>query len=96
MTDEQQHEDTMRAFQKVVAKTWSDPAFKARLTADPRRVLAEHGVSIPEGVEVKIVENTDTLVHVALPPKPSGDLSDEQLDQAAGGTMPTNCCAFPC
>lgn len=86
MADEQKQKDSMRAFHKVVAKTWSDPAFKARVTADPKSVLAEHGVSVPEGLEVKVVENTDKVFHLILPSKPSGDLSDEQLDQAAGGT----------
>lgn len=85
MADEQKQKDSIRAFQKVVAKTWSDPAFKVRLTADPKSVLAEHGVSMPEGVEVKVVENSDRVVHLILPAKPTGDLSDEQLDQAAGG-----------
>lgn len=85
MDNEQQQQDSMRAFQKVVARTWSDPDFKARLTADPKSVLAEHGVSVPEGVDVKVVENNEKVVHLTLPAKPSGDLSDEQLDQAAGG-----------
>ena len=89
MADDQQQKDSMRAFQKVVAKTWSDPAFKTRLTADPKGVLAEHGVAVPEGVEVRVVENSDKVVHLALPAKPSGDLSDEQLDQASGGTAQT-------
>ena len=87
MADEQQQKDSLRAFQKIVARTWSDPAFKSRLTSDPSSVLAEHGVAVPEGVEVKVVENSDKVIHLTLPAKPSGDLSDEQLDQAAGGTQ---------
>lgn len=91
MFDEQQQKDSMNAFRKVVAKTWSDPAFKARLTADPKSVLAEHGVSVPEGVDLKVVENSDKVVHLTLPAKPSGDLSDEQLDEVAGGWIGSVC-----
>ena len=86
MAEQPQQNDATRAFQKVVAKAWADPAFKARLTADPKSVLTEHGVSIPESMDVRVVENSDSVVHFTLPAKPSGDLSDEQLDQAAGGS----------
>ena len=54
------------AFDKVVAKAWTDPAFKAQLLADPRATLAAAGLAIPPDVTVKVVENTDKLVHLAL------------------------------
>ena len=34
---------------------------------------------------VRAVESTPTTVHLALPPRPGDELSDEQLDQVAGG-----------
>lgn len=46
----------------------------------------ENNVDMPEGIEVKVVENTDKLVHFTLPPKPKeGELSDEELGKVAGG-----------
>jgi hypothetical protein len=32
-----------------------------------------------------MVENTDKHIHVVLPLKPTGDLSDEALDKVVGG-----------
>ena len=44
-------------------------------------------MDVPEGMNVNVVENTDTTVHVTLPAAPTanGDLSDEELENAAGG-----------
>ncbi len=43
-------------------------------------------------MEVVMVENTEDITHFILPPEPSDELSDEQLDGAAGGV----CCACHC
>ena len=71
----------------LFAACWKDEALKQRFMADPRAVLAEHGMPIPEGMVVNVVENTDTTVHITMPAPPSGhgDLSDEELSNAAGG-----------
>ena len=55
---------------ELVARAWADPAFKARLLADPEAVLAEHGVAMPAGFQVRVVEDTDRVVHLTLPPPP--------------------------
>ena len=68
---------------KIIAKAWRDPSFKAKLIADPRATLKQAGVAVPAGVTVRVVENTATLVHLVLPPKPTEQLSDEALDDVA-------------
>ncbi len=78
--------DPRQDYAKVVARAWSDEAFKAQLLSDPAAALKEVGVAVPEGVEVKVVENTATLFHLVLPPRPDEELSDEALDKVAGGT----------
>ena len=67
-----------------------DDTVKQRFMADPKAVLAEHGMDVPDGIEVNVVENTDTTVHITMPAPPSGgmDLSDEELSNAAGGNDP--------
>ncbi len=70
---------------QLAARAWADPAFKARLLAEPKAALAEQGIAYPPGVEVEVHENTPAMVHLMLPPKPSDELSDEQLDAVAGG-----------
>ena len=73
---------------RIIARAWSDPAFKAELLADPHKVLTAAGIALKPGVMIKVVENTDSLHHLVLPPKPSGELNDVELDKVAGGTMP--------
>ncbi|MDR3462011.1 MAG: nitrile hydratase subunit alpha [Beijerinckiaceae bacterium] len=50
---------------KVVAKAWSDPAFKARLMADANAGIAELGLKDGiEGENLRVVENTATVHNV--------------------------------
>src|SRR5258708_3639914 len=83
-------QDNAAAYGKMVAKAWRDPAFKAKLMADPHAALKDAGISVPAGVTVTVVENTDTHVHFVLPPKPTRELSDEALDKVAGGFEPSS------
>ncbi len=78
------------AFTDLLAACWKDDALKARFMADPKAVLAERGIEMPDGIDVNVVENTDNTVHITLPMAPDGyaALSDEDLSKAAGGTRP--------
>jgi hypothetical protein len=71
---------------EVIARAWSDDAFKARLLANPNEVLAESGMDVPSGVQIRIVENTDTVTYVTLPAPPSEEISDDALEAVAGGS----------
>jgi hypothetical protein len=80
--------DNAAAYGRIVAKAWRDPAFKAKLLADPHAALKDAGVAVAAGVTVKVVENSASLFHLVLPIKPTGVLSDEELDQVAAGANP--------
>ena len=73
----------------LFAACWKDEALKARFMADPKAVLAEYDMDVPDGMDVKVVENADNCVHITMPAPPSGhmELSDEELSNAAGGTQ---------
>ena len=75
------------ALTELFAACWKDDALKARFMADPKTVLAERGIKMPEGMDVTVVENTDSTVHITLPKTPDGhgELSDAELSNAAGG-----------
>ncbi|MDC0429320.1 NHLP leader peptide family RiPP precursor [Phycisphaerales bacterium] len=77
----------------LFAACWKDEALKARLMADPKAVLAEHGMDVPDGMDVKVVENADNCVHITMPAPPSGSnkLSDEEVSNAAGGCSIAHC-----
>ena len=79
------------ALARLFAACWKDEALKARLMADPKAVLAEYGMEVPDGIDVKVVENADDCVHVTLPAPPARhhELSDEEMINAAGGTNST-------
>jgi hypothetical protein len=81
------------ALAKLFAACWKDEALKARFMADPKAVLAEHGINVPDGINVNVVENSDNTVHITMPMAPAGaeDLSDEELATAAGGH--DDCCS---
>jgi hypothetical protein len=71
-------------YAKVVARAWTDEAFKRRLLADPVAALAEMGARVPAGMTVRVVESTDALTYLILPPRPAETgLSQEALEKAA-------------
>jgi len=83
-------EEQGRKIGRVIAKAWADEGFKQRLLKGPAAVLKDEGVDIPQGLEVRVVENTDKVFHIVLPPEPRrGALSFEQLAQAVGA----DCCS---
>jgi hypothetical protein len=57
--------------------------------SDPKAVLAEYGMPVPDGMDVKVVENADNCVHITMPIAPGGhhELSDDELENAAGASV---------
>ncbi len=75
------------ALTDLFAACWKDDALKARFMADPKAVLAERGIEMPDGMDVKVVENADNTVHITMPMAPNSHeaLSMEELSNVAGG-----------
>ena len=69
------------ALAQLFAACWKDEALKARFMSDPKSVLKDHGLEVPDGMNVKVVENADDCVHITLPAAPggSGDLGGEKV-----------------
>ena len=80
MNDEQ----TARAAADLYARALTDADFKARLMGDAASVLRAEGLDVPEGVEIKVVENSSSTVYVVLPDPEA--VSDELLAAASGGS----------
>jgi nitrile hydratase subunit alpha len=51
---------------RVVAKAWTDPAFKARLLADGLAACAEFGLGGPETEYLHVVENSSSVHNVIV------------------------------
>jgi hypothetical protein len=84
MQQEQPAEDA-RLYGQIIARAWVDDDFKARFLADPGAVMRDAGMNIPAGTEVRALENTDRVLHLVVPPRPDGEVSEEELTAAAGG-----------
>ena len=87
MADPQQEQrEQQKKWGQIVAKAWTDENFKKRLLADPHAVLKEHGVQVPQGLQLKVLEDTGSVRHLILPPKPdASELSEDDLATVAGG-----------
>jgi nitrile hydratase len=51
---------------KIVARAWTDPAFKARLLADAKKAADEMGIDTSNTAAVVALENTDKLHHMVV------------------------------
>jgi nitrile hydratase len=62
--------------------TWYKSApYRARAVKDPRGVLADFGVQLPESVAVRVWDSTSEVRYLVVPQRPTGTerLSEEQL-----------------
>ncbi|MFS2150370.1 nitrile hydratase subunit alpha [Rhizobium sp. Rhizsp42] len=62
--------------------TWyKAPAYRSRAVIDPRGVLGEFGVSLPEEQKIRVWDSTAELRYLVIPQRPEGTegLSEEQL-----------------
>ena len=91
---EETREEQGKKYAKLIAKVWSDEAFKERLLTDSRAVLEAEGIIVPPGVEVKVLEQTETQLFVVIPPKPPIEqyaVMTERISAIAAASM-SSCC----
>jgi len=71
------------SYSKIIAKSWSDAAFRRKFLSDPKTVLREHGIEIPDSVQVSAKEGTGAgRITLELPPRPA-NLDDSDLHSKA-------------
>ena len=61
-------------------------AYRSRAVSDPRGVLAEFGLTLEDGVELRVVDSTADVRYLVLPRRPRGT---EGLDEDALATLVT-------
>jgi nitrile hydratase len=56
-------------------------AYRSRAVSDPRGVLAEFGVALEDGVELRVLDSTADIRYLVIPRRPPGtdDLTEDEL-----------------
>ena len=75
---------------RMINRSMEDEEFRQRLLDDPKAAVEQElGSRLPEGIEVRVVEETADTVFLVIPSaSPIGggaELSDQQLEAVAGG-----------
>ena len=68
-----------------VSEYHRDPELRARCQSDPHAVLAENGIEVPLGYDVRFMADSADVHHFVLPPDPNASLDDEDLEMVVGG-----------
>jgi nitrile hydratase len=60
---------------------YKDPAYRARMVREPRKVLSEMGLELADDVQITVRDSTSEVRWLVLPERPAGteDLSEDQL-----------------
>ncbi|BAF60515.1 hypothetical protein PTH_2334 [Pelotomaculum thermopropionicum SI] len=90
MSENEKKPMTRKEFkEQIIKKAQADREFRKALVRNPKRAIGQLGVQFPEDVEVKVVEDSAGVVYLVLPVN-LDELTDEQLDDVAGGES-NNC-----
>ena len=76
---------------KIVALAWKDDDFRKKFLADPKAQFEEKlGTKLPASLRITAHEENENSLHFVIPTKPKAleELSDEDLEKIAGGTVP--------
>lgn len=77
-----------------IARYHADGSFAQNIRQNPTAALKGVGIEIPEGAQVQLHENTDTVFHIAIP-SAAKDLGFESLAQTSAaccGSFTGNWC----
>ena len=66
LVDTYEHKVGPRNGARVVARSWTDPAFKQRLLEHGTAVIAELGYSGEQGADIRVVENTPKVHNLVV------------------------------
>jgi nitrile hydratase subunit alpha len=60
---------------------YKTPEYRSRVVREPRAVLAEFGLELPEDVEIRIWDSSSDMRYFVLPQRPAGtdDMSEDEL-----------------
>ena len=79
----------------LITKAGEDSEFRASLLSDPKAAIAnELSVTIPDGVNISVHEESSSNVHLVLPP--SGEIDPALLKEVSAAQGPGTLCTDRC
>jgi hypothetical protein len=93
------NQEITKAMNSIAKRAARDPKFRQLALSDPNKAIAEiAGKTPPPGYKVRFVEAQGARMVVSLPdPTPAGkELTDDQLEDVAGGGRCGGSCAASC
>jgi nitrile hydratase len=68
---------------------YKSPPYRARVVREPRAVLAEFGLEIPDGVEIRVWDSSAEMRYMVLPMRPEG--SDGMTEPELAALVTRDC-----
>jgi len=66
---------------KLIANLYADSELKQNFLGNPKSVLKEKGFSIPDDMDIRVVEDTSRVKYIVLPYlKPGEKITSEELE----------------
>jgi len=90
MASELQERKFWDGYSALVKRAWQDDAFKQRLLSDPVAVFNENNLTVPKGMQLKVLEDQANLRHLPLPVKPT--LQEKPADRPTVTAGSWFCC----
>lgn len=71
--------------EQILARAEEDEAFRAQLLENPKAAIKDAtGLSVPDGINIRVLEDNITDFHLVLPPA-GRNLSDREIGGVVGG-----------
>jgi len=80
MADQKKPVNPRAIMGEIISKCWQDEGYKKSFLANPKKFLVEAGMTIPEKVEVKVIESCPKIMYAVLPIKVSMDVLQKMMN----------------
>ena len=92
-------QEAQKTLAELVKKATTDPEFRALALSNPNAAIGKiNPLPIPANYKIRFVDNAGANLTVVLPDPvaATGELSDSELEQVAGGVGNNNRCGGSC
>ena len=64
---------------EIIAKCWQDEGYKKTFVSNPKKILIDAGLAIPEKIRIKVVESSAKILYAILPARISVDILQKTM-----------------